>query len=45
MKTASKPYVNIAIAYYSAILGKKQEAKRPILPKSGKYRPLATACN
>jgi hypothetical protein len=45
MKTASKPYVNIAIAYYSAILGKKQEVKRLVLPKSGKYRLPGAACN
>ncbi|EDP20113.1 hypothetical protein FAEPRAM212_02899 [Faecalibacterium prausnitzii M21/2] len=37
--------MNIAIAYYNAILGKKQEVKRPILSKSGKYLPPGTACN
>ena len=41
----NKPFVNIAIAYYSAILGKKQEVKPPFCPKSGKYRPPAAACN
>jgi len=41
----NKPCVNIAIAYYSAILGKKQEVKRPVLSKSGKYHPPGTACN
>ena len=41
----NKPCVNIAISYYSAILGKKQEVKRPVLSKSGKYRSPGTACN